>query len=244
MLRASKPVSCGATLFNGRNQCQWCSCGQTGDVAKGRPSRSDGSGDPFWSRHGRRRACVRELCVTRLRSWNFACVGPPSKLWQLKMAEQDIVTDLATQSPSCRSRPPAPTTPRGAPAPHEISGGAIYRKRVRPSTSIPPTGVLPACGVCVACYYLSNIGAAKANAKTCSRSRYCVQRVRGVQPIPAVSDVENPEQDGEQDGVQVGPALADVEHYGDGTADTLSLEQGADSDDRKRGFQEHCAEGA
>ena len=63
--------------------------------------------------------------------------------------------------------------------------------------------------------------------------------MRGVQPIPAVSDVENPA----QDGVQVGPALADVEQHDDGSADTLSLEQGADSDGRSGGFQEQCEEG-
>ena len=52
--------------------------------------------------------------------------------------------------------------------------------------------------------------------------------MRGVQPIPAVSDVEDPAQDGKQDdrftdtlpGVQVGPTLADVEHH-DGSADTV-----------------------
>ena len=57
----------------------------------------------------------------------------------------------------------------------------------------PPTGVPPARGECVACDNLSNNrAAAKAHAETCPRSRYDVQRMRGVQPIPAVSDVENP----------------------------------------------------
>ena len=116
------------------------------------------------------------------------------------------MTDLATQSPPRRSRPPTPTTPRGAPcaAPNEISRGAVSRKRFRPSTGIPPTGVPAARGECVACYNLSNNrAAAMVHAKTCTGSRLYVQLMRGVQPIPAVSDVENRAQDGEQDGVQV-----------------------------------------
>ena len=117
---------------------------------------------------------------------------------------EDIIAGLATQSPSRRSRPPPPTTSRGPPgaALNEISGGAFSRKRFRPSTGIPP-----ARGECVACYNLSNDrAAAKAHAKTCSRSRYYVQLMRGVQPIPSVPDVEDNAQDGEQDGVQVGGA--------------------------------------